>query len=204
MSTLDDIDDDNEARLAELLVEYESRLAAGEPPPPDAPGSESSPSEGDRLQRAKRCLERLEQLWPHEKHFDTAPPRSIGRFKIERELGRGGFGIVYLARDERLGRLVALKVQRPEALISPSLRERFLREAQAAARLVHSHIAGVHDVGEAGWQIWIASELVSGESLAAWLKRQASPPPPQAAAGLVASLADAMASPIARGCCTAT
>ncbi len=193
MSTLDDVDDDSEARLAEQLVEYEARLAAGELPPPEAFRADGAASDANRLERAKRGLERLEQIWPHEKPRETAPPRTIGRFQIERELGRGGFGIVYLARDERLGRLVALKVQRPEALISPSLRERFMREAQAAARLEHPHIAGVHEVGEAGRRIWIASELVSGESLAGWLKHQTAPPAPRAAAAFVASLADAVA-----------
>ena len=59
----------------------------------------------------------------------------VDRFEIVRELGRGGFGIVYLADDPKLGRPVALKVQRPETILSADLRRRFLREAKTAAIL---------------------------------------------------------------------
>jgi WD40 repeat protein/tRNA A-37 threonylcarbamoyl transferase component Bud32 len=188
-------DEDREAKLAELLVEYETQLAVGELSTggPKGRTAVASDEESRRLEQAKACLARLERIWPHPKPFDEETPRAIGRFQILRELGRGGFGIVYLARDEKLGREVALKVQRPEALISPSLRERFVREAKAAARLDHPHIAGVYEVGDAGLRIWIASEYVAGDSLACWLKRQPCPPPPEAAAALVMSLADALA-----------
>ena len=146
----------------------------------------------ERLEKAKACLARLERIWPRPRSPDAEVPESIGRFRVLRELGRGGFGIVYLARDERLGREVALKVQRPEALISPSLRERFVREAKAAARLEHPNIAGMFEVGEAGFRIWIASEYANGGSLAQWLRGQPSPASPHTVAAFMVSLAEAL------------
>jgi serine/threonine protein kinase len=69
------------------------------------------------------------------------------RYPIERELGRGGMATVYLAHDPRHGRLVAVKVFRPELATSVGA-ERFLREIQVAARLTHPHILPLHDSGE--------------------------------------------------------
>ena len=107
-------------------------------------------------------------------------------------LGQGGFGIVYLARDPMLGREVALKVPRPEVLITPDVRRRFLREARAAAGLDHPNIVGVHEVGEAGPVCYIASAYCAGPTLSAWLKARTEPVPPRLAAQLVASLSDAV------------
>jgi serine/threonine-protein kinase len=70
-----------------------------------------------------------------------------GRYRIERELGRGGMAIVYLARDLRYDRVVAVKVLRPEILISVGS-ERFLREIHIAARLSHPHILPLFDSGD--------------------------------------------------------
>src|SRR5207244_5031760 len=78
------------------------------------------------------------------------PFTSLGRFTILRELGRGAFGVVYQAHDPQLGRDVALKVPRPEALASPELRERFVREARAAAGLDHPNLVAVYEAGEVG------------------------------------------------------
>src|SRR5574338_201327 len=77
-----------------------------------------------------------------------------GEYSLERELGRGGMGVVYLAREVALDRLVAIKVL-PEAMaMRPDLRERFLREARTAARLSHPHIVPIHRVGEAGGVVY--------------------------------------------------
>ena len=73
-------------------------------------------------------------------------PERIGHFRIQRELGRGGCGVVFLATDEALGRQVALKVPRPEALVSRELRRRFLSEAKAAALVDHPNIVPVYQV----------------------------------------------------------
>jgi serine/threonine-protein kinase len=66
-----------------------------------------------------------------------------GQFTLERELGRGGMGIVYLARDLRLDRLVAIKVLPPELARDTEMRERFLREARTAGQLAHQHRPGL-------------------------------------------------------------
>ena len=69
-------------------------------------------------------------------------------YTIEGEIGRGGMGVVFRARDERLQRRVAIKVLPPELAYQREIRERFTREAQTAARLSHPHIVPIHDVGE--------------------------------------------------------
>jgi serine/threonine-protein kinase len=91
----------------------------------------------------------------------TRLPERIGKYRVVRVLGRGGMGVVYEAHDDELGRKVALKVLDPAAAASPALRERFLREARAAAKLTHPHIAAVYDAGEG----WIAMRLVAGGPL---------------------------------------
>ncbi|HEY2894112.1 MAG TPA: serine/threonine-protein kinase, partial [Pirellulales bacterium] len=118
--------------------------------------------------------------------------KRIGRFEIVRELGRGGLGIVLLAYDPVLQRQVALKIPRPEALLTPNLRQRFRREAQAAARLTHPHIVPVYEVGTAGPVCFIAAAFVEGTSLACWLRDCADQITSREAAALVADLADAM------------
>jgi TolB-like protein/tRNA A-37 threonylcarbamoyl transferase component Bud32/Flp pilus assembly protein TadD len=92
------------------------------------------------------------------------------RYVLERELGRGGMATVYLARDLKHDRLVALKVIRPElaATLGPA---RFLREIKLAARLQHPHILSVHDSGEAAGQLWFTMPYVDGESLRDRLER---------------------------------
>ena len=94
-----------------------------------------------------------------------AMPDRVGRFVIERELGRGGMGIVYSAHDERLGRSVALKVLGKRRERDAERRQRFLREARSAASIVHPNVAAVYEVGEADGALYIAMELVAGKSL---------------------------------------
>jgi serine/threonine-protein kinase len=93
------------------------------------------------------------------------------RYSLERELGRGGAATVYLARDLRHDRSVALKVLDPE--LSASLHaERFLREVRIAAHLTHPHILPLHDSGEADGLLYYAMPFVEGESLRARLRRE--------------------------------
>jgi serine/threonine-protein kinase len=101
------------------------------------------------------------------------------RYRVERELGRGGMATVYLARDLRHDRPVALKVLRPElaASLGP---ERFLQEIRIAARLQHPHILPVHDSGEAGGRLWYTMPYVEGESLRQRLMREGPLPLDQA------------------------
>lgn len=89
-----------------------------------------------------------------------------GRYSIDRELGRGGMGVVYLAREVHLDRLVAIKLLPPSLAERPGLRERFLREAQLAAKLSHPNIIPIHSVGEADGFVYFVMAFVDGETLA--------------------------------------
>jgi WD40 repeat protein/serine/threonine protein kinase len=114
----------------------------------------------------------------------------LGRFQIRRELGRGNFGIVYLAYDPRLNREVALKVPRVNALADPQLRERFQREARSAAALDHPNVVPVYEAGEVGPVCYIASAYCPGITLANWLRERDRPVAFRTAAALVAQVAD--------------
>jgi len=89
----------------------------------------------------------------------------IGRYSLERELGRGGMGIVFLARDVALDRPVALKLLPPELASRPGLRERFLREARIAAKLSQPNIVPIHAVEEAGELVFFVMSYIEGETL---------------------------------------
>src|SRR4026209_2755732 len=93
-------------------------------------------------------------------------------YTLEGEIGRGGMGGVYRARDDRLHRRVAIKVLPPELAFQKEIRERFTREAQTAARLSHPHIVPIHDVGEGSGVVYFIMGLVEGESLGGRLKRR--------------------------------
>jgi len=88
-----------------------------------------------------------------------------GQYAVEREIGRGGMGIVYLARDLKLDRPVAIKVLPPQLAGDPDVRERFLREAKTAGRLSHPNIVPVFRADEAGGQAFFVMAFVDGESL---------------------------------------
>ncbi|HPF60636.1 MAG TPA: serine/threonine-protein kinase [Gemmatimonadales bacterium] len=100
-----------------------------------------------------------------------------GRYSLEHEIGRGGMGIVYLARDVRLDRPVALKLLPPERASIPAIRERFLVEARMAARLSHPHVVPIHAVEEAGAFVFLAMQYVGGETLGDRMRRQGALPP---------------------------
>ena len=93
-------------------------------------------------------------------------------YEVERALGAGGMGAVFLARDRTLDRLVAVKVVAPELAASPALRERFLREARTIARLRHPNIVDVYTAGETGGLLYFIMQYVPGESLRDHLDRE--------------------------------
>lgn len=95
-----------------------------------------------------------------------------GFYTIEGEIGRGGMGIVYSARDLKLKRRVAIKVLPPELAYRDEIRKRFLREAQTAARLSHPHIVPIHTVGDNEGLVYFIMGYVDGESLQARLRRR--------------------------------
>lgn len=100
------------------------------------------------------------------------PGTQVGRYEIQRKLGRGGMGAVYVAHDPVLGRMVAIKVFAGD-LDLPDARERFSREARAAAALSHPNIVTIYDFGEYDSQPFIVMEYVAGETLAALIRRKA-------------------------------
>src|SRR5512135_238579 len=95
-----------------------------------------------------------------------------GRYSLERELGRGGMGIVFLARDVALDRPVAIKLLPPELAAQPALRERFLGEARTAARLSHPNIVPIHAVEEHGELVFFVMSYIEGRTLGDRLRMQ--------------------------------
>src|SRR3712207_2034157 len=109
-------------------------------------------------------------------------------YQVVRELGRGGMGVIFLARDVKLHRLVAIKVLRHEFAHSPEHRERFRREARVAARLTHPNVVAVHTYGETPDLVYLVMRYVRGESLGARLRREGRIAP-ESARTLLAELA---------------
>jgi serine/threonine-protein kinase len=163
----------------------------------EEPFSESSGASSDP-QADRNCLQLLQQVLARRPAAEAPAPTPglpftrLGRFRIVRELGRGTFGMVFLALDPELRREVALKVPRPEALITPELRERFVREARAAAGLDHPNLVAVYEAGTVGPICYLASAYCPGITLAGWLKQRAQSVPVRLAAELVATLAAAV------------
>src|SRR6478672_265256 len=114
------------------------------------------------------------------------------RYRIERELAHGGMAEVYLARDESLDRLVALKALFPEFAREPSFVERFRREAQAAANLNHPNIVGIYDWGQEDGTYFIVMEYVEGRSLRDLIRSEGLIDPGRAA-DITAEIASALA-----------
>ncbi|HMP59631.1 MAG TPA: serine/threonine-protein kinase, partial [Gemmatales bacterium] len=102
-------------------------------------------------------------------------PHELGRlanFRILDILGQGGMGLVFRAEDVQLQREVALKILLPASMRDPQARERFLREARAAAGLSHDHVVAIHQVGEDQGVLFLAMSLLRGQSLEEWQRRQ--------------------------------
>lgn len=194
-------DDDFTDRLADL----DEDLAAGRTSHLVDSNSESFDPRMKRsmavlqaLRRNRRSNQKCEATpsgWTRKTNEDVKPasmPRQLGRFEIIRELGRGGFGVVFLARDPKLDREVALKVPHISGLLNDDLRERFRREAKAAGGLSHPNIVAVHEADDVGPVCWIAYAYCPGITLSDWLANQRGPVTAEVAASLVATLADAV------------
>jgi len=121
-----------------------------------------------------------------------------GAYVFNRELGRGGMGVVYLGRDVRLDRLVAIKVLPKELATHPRSRELFLAESRLAAALTHSHIVPIHHVGESMGTLYFVMAYVNGESLAERVRRLG-PLSAREGSRLMREVASALAHAHARG-----
>ena len=97
---------------------------------------------------------------------------AVGRYLLLDLLGEGGMGTVYAAYDPELGRKVAIKLLKMSGEAPEAARARLLHEAQAMARLTHAHVLAVYDAGRFGDELFMAMELVEGETLTAWLRQR--------------------------------
>jgi CHASE2 domain-containing sensor protein/tRNA A-37 threonylcarbamoyl transferase component Bud32 len=98
------------------------------------------------------------------------PGGRVGRYVIQRQLGQGGMGTVFLGYDPELDRRVAIKLLHPDLSSSQDFRTRFLREAQAMARISHPNVVAVHDIVSEQGQLFVAMEYVEGTTLESWLE----------------------------------
>jgi serine/threonine-protein kinase len=153
-----------------------------------------------RLAGVQQCLRLLHERWPGARRREDvgqgdagpgASARTFGRFLLERELGRGGIGVVYLAYDPVLRRQIALKLPRLEILEASDGHRRFLHEGQTAARLHHPNLVTVLEAGEDGPVCYLAMEYCPGPTLSAWRKSHTQPISPRQAAEISLPLAEA-------------
>jgi Protein kinase domain len=115
----------------------------------------------------------------------------IAGYRLEEQIGRGGMAVVFLARDERLGRLVALKILAPALAADEAFRQRFIRESRAAAAVDDPHIIPVFEAGEASGVLFIAMRYVPGSDMRTLLRREG-PLSPVRAAAIISPVASAL------------
>ena len=142
--------------------------------------------------RLRALIEWLKGAQPPKPHVSSGRhtvPTRLGHYRITGKLGEGGMGVVYSARDERLGRTVALKTMSSVAS-DESARKRLWREARAAASVSHPNICQIYEIGEDGGELYIAMELLEGDSLAEQMQRGAMgvPEATQIGLGMLAAL----------------
>jgi serine/threonine-protein kinase len=156
-----------------------------------------------RLSGANATADRPQNSEPTAKPLDASindtalgQPKSLGRYRIEKPLGKGAMGVVYLGKDAKIGRPVALKTmalgQEFDGAELIDARDRFFREAKAAGRLQHPGIVTIFDVGEEGDLAFIAMEYVAGQDLQAFCKKNQLMPVPRVVS-IVRRVAQALA-----------
>lgn len=198
-----------------LLRQYDEALSSGDSIAAlDEHVSRLPQAEADRFEQLCHCVGLLEEArrvresqcsesaLPEDLSAILRPaklPERIGRFELRGEIGRGGCGVVLLAHDPKLNRDVAIKIPRPEALVSTDLRERFFREARAAGSVDHPNIVSIYEVGEDGPVSFIAAAYIPGPSLATWLSARPDQIDVREAATLIAVLAAALEHAHTRG-----
>ena len=168
----------------DLLIERFLELhRAGEPVTPET-FAEQHPEHSEQLLDLLPTLLALEDVKRDRASSGSGQQRvslpemdRLGDFRIERELGRGGMGVVFEAVQESLDRRVALKVMPQASLLTGNQLERFRREAQIAARLHHTNIVPVYGSGESDGYHWYAMQFIQGQSLDRWRETQSAQPP---------------------------
>ncbi len=149
------------------------------------------------VQPSSNSYETLSSFESAELELDGSLSKGPPGYEIIRELGRGGLGVVYLARDDRLNRLVALKMLLAGRFAADSLLKRLHLEAEATARLQHPNIVQIYDVGQYNGHPFLALEYISGGTLTEWMARQ--PQSPVEAAHIICDVALAIHSAHERG-----
>ena len=179
---------DSASQLADLVAEIRSRLQAGKHVDLDALARQF-PAHIDELYELLPAMQVLAELGNSNDAESlslqilpdaVAPKQTLGDFRIEREIGRGGMGVVYQAQQLSLGRHVALKVLPMAAMLAPKQLDRFKYEAQAAAVLDHPNIVSVYSVGSERGVHYYAMQLIHGQNLAEIISALAEAPSAQA------------------------
>jgi eukaryotic-like serine/threonine-protein kinase len=163
-----------------------------EPSPSKLPPMRLSDRGRDELHRLLSALDRLDQLMHLPVGVPTDASVPFGRFQVRHRLGAGRFGVVFAADDSSLNRSVALKVPQPFVITDPNLSNRFLREAQAVARIEHPGVVPVLDTGEIDGLPYLIAGLVAGPSLAEWMSTRGRPLESQQAAQLLQLISEAV------------
>ena len=135
-------------------------VAEGLPADPHSPASEETREGVESKVLLARARNKL--LGWHE------DPVHVGRYRVHERIGTGGMGVVYAAHDDELDRQVAIKILRTDLASGSAGRQRLLREAQAIAKLSHPNVVHVYEVGQEGGQVFMAMELVRGDTLRRW------------------------------------
>ena len=163
----------SERKIMEILAEeFVARYRRGERPPLSE-YINANPELADDIRELFPTLVTIEELAPSDSGLSGTPtdafveqPRlSLGDYRLIREVGRGGMGVVYEAEQISLGRRVALKVLPRQVVGESTVRQRFHREARAAAQLHHTNIVPVFEVGEDQDTCWYAMQLILGQGL---------------------------------------
>ena len=154
--------------VGQLAEEFLGRWRRGEKPTVDDYAN-ANPKHAARIRRLFPAMLLAENMGvpssDNGRAKATPMPTALGEYRIIREIGRGGMGVVYEAVQEPLGRQVALKVLAAMGLADPRFRERFQREARAAARLHHTNIVPVFGVGEHDGILYYAMQFIEGQGL---------------------------------------
>jgi serine/threonine-protein kinase len=185
--------DAHDRQLFEQLDEYVRRLQAAQPQRAD-----ELVRQHPELTELLECVEALECLAVPNADASqrggpsggSPGPTAFGKYELQGEIGRGGMGVVYRAWQTDLGRTVALKMILSSTLASAEEVRRFYREAEAAGRLRHPHIVGIHEVGQIYGLHYFSMDYVAGDSLAELLR--AGPLEPDVAAECLVPIARAV------------
>lgn len=190
------------ARDEQLYGDYLDQVLAGNILSPEAFLAEQGDASPELLERLVAIHTMLQPTRSDGQEASSSPESepgheglpfsSLGDFRLIRKLDAGGMGVVYVAEQVSLGRLVALKVIRPEYADSPAALARFEREARAVARLRHDNIVSIHAVGSQDGTHYLAMELIPGQGLDELLDGVAPPISPMQAVAWAADLAEAL------------